>query len=122
VLVIDDAPAIRARLAEMLAEIPGIGSVLEAADSHEAVAALEGAVLEAVVVDLHLGSESGVALVALALATHPHALVIVLTNDPGEQYRRECVEMGADFFFDKAREFDRAVEVVRQRVAPQSSS
>ena len=116
VLVVEDAPAVRARLVEMLREIPGVEPVAQASSWEQAVAAM-AAPLDVVMLDLHLGRENGLSLIPHARAEHPDALVVVLTSDPSEHHRRECVAQGADFFFDKTSEFDLAVEVVRSRVA-----
>ena len=47
-------------------------------------------------------------------------LVIVLTNYPYPQYRRKCMDAGADFFFDKSTEFDKVTEVLKQLKQNQS--
>jgi DNA-binding NarL/FixJ family response regulator len=39
-------------------------------------------------------------------------IVIILTNYPHSQYRKKCMDAGADFFFDKSGEFEKIVEVV----------
>jgi len=41
-------------------------------------------------------------------------VVIVFTNYPYPQYRRKCIDAGADFFFDKSTEFDKVTEVLKQ--------
>ena len=40
------------------------------------------------------------------------AMIVVLTNETDELVRTECIRKGADFFFDKSRDFERAVEAV----------
>jgi DNA-binding NarL/FixJ family response regulator len=42
------------------------------------------------------------------------AAVIVLTAFPNRQYRERCLQAGAAYFFDKATEFERVAEVLRQ--------
>jgi DNA-binding NarL/FixJ family response regulator len=44
----------------------------------------------------------------------PVPLVIMLTNFAHEQYRQKCLQLGADYFFDKSTEFDRVTEVLRK--------
>ena len=99
----------------MLGEIPGLEPIAQASSWDQAVAAM-AAPLDVVMIDLHLGRENGLGLIPHAKAEHPSALVVVLTSDPSEYHRRECVAQGADYFFDKTSEFDLAVEVVRSRV------
>jgi len=40
-------------------------------------------------------------------------LVIIFANYPYPQYRKKCKQAGADFFFDKATEFQRINEVLK---------
>ena len=42
----------------------------------------------------------------------PNTKVIVFTNYAFPQYRERSLALGADFFFDKAREFHRVREVL----------
>jgi len=44
----------------------------------------------------------------------PSVRVIVLTNYPYPQYRKRCMELGAEFFLDKSTEFDRLPAVLQQ--------
>jgi DNA-binding NarL/FixJ family response regulator len=48
-------------------------------------------------------------------------MVIVLTNYPYPQYRKKCMDCGADFFFDKSTEFGKVIEVI-ESMAGQSKS
>ena len=36
----------------------------------------------------------------------------MLTNYPYPQYKKKCMDAGADFFFDKSREFEKVIEVL----------
>ena len=41
-------------------------------------------------------------------------LVIIFTNYPYLQYRKKCLDVGADFFFYKATEFERLADLLKQ--------
>jgi DNA-binding response OmpR family regulator len=112
VLILDGDARIRARLADRLTS--------EGADVVEATAlahaiALTFVAMDAVLLDVHLDAHTGVAGVAKVRAAAPHAVIVVLTNEAGEVHRQECLRHGADAFFDKSTEFDRAVEFVLAR-------
>jgi DNA-binding NarL/FixJ family response regulator len=47
-------------------------------------------------------------------ARPPNTTIIVFTNFAFPQYRERSLKLGADYFFDKAREFHRVREVLRQ--------
>jgi DNA-binding response OmpR family regulator len=55
---------------------------------------------------------SGIAALQRIKSIPAAPVVVILTNDPADFNRRRCLGRGADFFFDKAREFDRVIDVV----------
>ena len=77
---------------------------------------------DAVVLDLSLTDGDGRTILHEIKRTHPACVVLVLTSFAGEEFRRFCLQAGADYFFDKAREFERVPEVLatlrRQSVQP----
>jgi DNA-binding response OmpR family regulator len=121
VLVVDDSPAIRSRLVTLMREIAGVDPS-EAADADEAIAHVLRGGTDVVVLDLHLPGKSGFdALPAIKAAPGP-PMVVVLTSHPTEHHRRQCLALGADYFFDKARDFARLVDVlVRPTARPTPS-
>ncbi len=88
VLVVDDEPAVRSVLVEFLT-LTGF-EVLEASDAAHAVRAIERSLVpvELALVDLHLGIESGVALVDCLTRSRPNLPVILMSGssagEPGE--------------------------------------
>lgn len=112
ILVVDDSAAIRSRLVAMLREVPGV-EAHEAGGADEALALAMASPPDFVVLDLHMPGKGGLeVLPALKqLASAPR--VVVLTSHPTDQHRRLSLASGADFFFDKSREFARVVELVR---------
>jgi DNA-binding NarL/FixJ family response regulator len=114
VLVVDDVSAVRSRLVALLGEVVGADRVAEAGDFDEALIVARCTLPQVIVLDLHLRGASGIALLPRLKAEHTQALVIVLTNDPSDLHRRQCVAVGADFFFDKSRDFDRVAAVLSE--------
>ncbi len=113
VYVVEDYAPVSSLLDEMI-ETAG-ATVVGHADS--APAALSDiAVLhpDAVVIDIALRKGSGFdVLEAMAVNEELEcALPIVLTNHTADVYRETALQLGAKYFFDKANEIDRAVEVL----------
>ena len=103
VLVVDDSGEVRRRLVARLLEW-GLEIAGEAADAPEALRLARALRPQAVVLDLRLRLGSGIELIPPLKA---EGLVIaVLTNEVHHEYRRRCLALGADFFFDKSSEFD----------------
>lgn len=111
VLLVDDALLVRARLRERL-EAAG-RTVLEARDGAEAadVARTHEGAIRHVILDVHV---PGIAVdgVGRLRAALPGAVLIVLTNEASALHRRDCLARGADYFFDKSHEFERAIGIV----------
>jgi DNA-binding NarL/FixJ family response regulator len=42
----------------------------------------------------------------------PPPMVLVLTNYATSRHREACTKLGADYFFDKSTEFEKAIEVI----------
>jgi DNA-binding NtrC family response regulator len=111
VLVVDDSAEVRSRLLELLKSLYGIDAA-EAGGADEALELLARSPADVVVLDLHLGERNGLDLITQVSARLPRTFVVVLTNDPSQALWRESLKRGASFFFDKSRDYERAVDVV----------
>ncbi len=114
VVIVEDSAIIRARLAETLAEIPNVKIVGEAETESDALALLGGGGWDAAILDLQLRQGTGLGVLKhLRQEGRPtKTKVIVFTNYAFPQYRDRSLFFGADFFFDKSREFHRVREVL----------
>jgi two-component system, NarL family, response regulator DevR len=120
VILVDDSPAVRARLASMLGEAAGVVVVAEAWDGPEALRLVRLHAPDVVVLDLNLPGMSGLEVLAVIKASPAPPVVIILTNHPHERYRVACLRAGADFFFDKSGDFDRVAGAVASTATPKS--
>jgi len=122
VLLIEDSPLIRERLAESLAT-PGKVEIIGQADSEQAaIGLLAAAPWDVMVLDLQLRHGTGLGVLrALTTRRPPNAKVIVLTNYAFPQYRAKSLALGADYFFDKAREYHRVREVLDSLASERTS-
>jgi DNA-binding NarL/FixJ family response regulator len=114
VVVVDDSAPVRARLAALIREIDGVEAVDEEQDAEAAVSLVLAGRPELVILDLHLPGGGGIRALRRIKSTPTAPTVVILTNDPGDFNRCQCLARGADFFFDKAREFDRVLDVVSE--------
>ena len=114
VVIVEDSAMIRARLAETLTEIPNLEIIGQVETEAEAVALLLQGGWDATVLDLQLKKGTGLGVLkALAQDKRPAAAkVIVFTNFAFPQYKDRSLQLGADYFFDKSREFHRVREVL----------
>jgi len=112
VYVVDDSDFVRERLIEMLSELQEVEIVGGTGDPGEALAAIREMLPDTVILDIRLPGKSGVEVLRDLKKEKPSPIVIILTNYPYPQYRKECTEAGADYFFNKSTEFNKIANVL----------
>lgn len=118
VVLVEDSPIIRERLIESLTSTGNIKVVGQADSERGAVAALASGEWDAVILDLQLKQGTGLGVLkALGPVRPVGATVIVLTNYAIPQYRDRSLALGADYFFDKSREYDSVRNVLEELAA-----
>jgi DNA-binding NarL/FixJ family response regulator len=114
VLIADDSALMRERLGALVAEIEGVELVGEAGSAKEALAGIRRLKPDVVILDIRMPGGNGIQVLQ-EIRKEPAArpIVIMLTAFPYPQYRQKCLEAGADYFFDKASEFDRVASLLK---------
>jgi DNA-binding NarL/FixJ family response regulator len=114
VFIVDDSDILRERLRSILSDISRVQIVGEAEDAEAAKEFLAVNTPDVVILDVRMPKGSGIDVLEMIKREKPSVKVIVLTNYPYPQYRKRCLELGAEFFLDKSTEFDRLPEVLQQ--------
>ena len=117
VLIVDDSKQIRERLVSLLSESGQIRIVAQAGNGQEAMDALRRLKPDTVILDIRLPGKSGIQLLKEIKTRYPEIMVIMLTNFDNAQYRRECRQLGADYFFNKTLEFELIVDTITSGIA-----
>jgi DNA-binding NarL/FixJ family response regulator len=113
VFIVDDVPAMRERLRELVTEIPDVDVVGDAGTAAEAIAGILAKHPACVLLDYQLIGGTGVDVLRAVHGQAAGTVFVVLTNHPDDQYRHACMAAGADHFFDKSTEFDRIADILR---------
>ena len=113
VFIADDSGVVRERLKEMLSELPGIEIVGQAENGAQATKLIEELSPDVVILDIRMPKGNGINVLENIKGDNPTLIVIMLTNYPYPQYRKRCRKAGADYFFDKATEFEKVTEVLK---------
>ena len=116
VFLVDDSMVIRQRLKRLLAELEEVQVIGEAGQVQQATDAILEQKPDVVLLDIHLFNGNGIDVLRRLKKEKPAPAVIILTNYPYPQYRQECIEAGADFFFVKSTEFDQVVPALKQLI------
>jgi DNA-binding NarL/FixJ family response regulator len=112
--IADDSEILRSRLCELLAGIQAVQVVGQARNAGEAIDAVEDLRPDVVILDIRMTGGDGIlALETIKKSKNPPK-VIMFTNHPYLQYRKKCMDSGADFFFYKANEFEKLMELVQE--------
>lgn len=112
--IADGSALVRERLKSAVGDLEETQIVGLADDFAEAVEMLPRLNPDVVILDIHILGGSGIDILKEIKSEASSPVVIVLTNHSSLEYRKICQELGADHFFDKAKELEKAVEILRQ--------
>jgi DNA-binding NarL/FixJ family response regulator len=114
VFIADDSPIVRQRLATMLSDLEGIQVVGQAQNPDEASEYIRRLAPDVVIMEVIMSRENRIDLLHSIKRDGLADTVIVCTNYPYEQYRKKCLDAGADFFLDKCLDSRRLIDVLHQ--------
>jgi DNA-binding NarL/FixJ family response regulator len=114
--IVDDSELLRQRIRSLVADIEGMVVVGSAVGVTEALVVIEQQRPDAVILDLRLADGSGIDVLDDLKTMDPPPLIIVFTNYSTPQYRRICLERGADYFLGKSEEFEKIETILRQLI------
>jgi DNA-binding NarL/FixJ family response regulator len=98
----------------MLAGMSGVEVVGHSDSASDAVAGILAARPEVVVLDIKLKASSGIEVLRTIKRRMAAVAVIMLTNYATEEYRKKCLEAGAEYFLDKTNEFEQLFPIIDQ--------
>jgi len=113
VLIVDDSELICQRLVDLLREFKEIKSVELAGNAEEAYASCSEVYPDVIILDIHLPGENGIKILEKIRKKNNIVKIIILTNFPYPQYRKKCMELGADYFVDKTTEFASISDILK---------
>jgi len=115
VLLVEDSGILADRLRETVLSVPGVELLATVDCEDEAVAALRRLPVDVLVLDLHLRQGTGFGVLRALRQEHRATVVpIVLSNYNLAEYRNAAAALGARYFLDKLREFERLPGILQQ--------
>ncbi len=112
VFIADDSREIRNRIITMLSDLETIDMIGQAENVEDAINSIREINPDVVILDIRMPGGSGIDVLENIDKRNRVPVVIMLTNYPYPQYRKKCMDAGADFFFDKSGEFEKVIEVI----------
>jgi len=116
VLIADDSEILRSRIIEMLSEFKEIDIVGQTGYAQEAIELIKELIPDVVILDIRLPDGNGINVLEMIKKRNISTKVIIFTNYPYFQYRKRCLDAGAEFFFYKAAEFEKLVEALKELI------
>jgi YesN/AraC family two-component response regulator len=118
VVIADDSALVRERLAALVSDLEDVELVGQASNAPEAIEITQRLKPDVVILDVRMPGGNGIQVLEAIKKKNAAPVAIILTAFPYPQYRKKCLEVGAEFFFDKATEFERVAQVVKQLADP----
>jgi DNA-binding NarL/FixJ family response regulator len=113
-LLVDDSEISLGRIGRAVAAARPEVAIVKASTFADGLQAFQKLRPEVVVLDTRLPDGDGYELLRLLKSGSPQTRVVMLSSEPA--YRSKCLDAGADFFFDKAQEFDAFLEAMHKLV------
>jgi DNA-binding NarL/FixJ family response regulator len=114
VFIADDSLILCDRLQAMLADYSWVEVAGQAQNAHDAIESIHKLKPDLVILDIRMPGGSGIDVLQRIKKELPRIKVIVFTNYPYSQYRKRCMELGADFFFAKSTSFEEVVNAINE--------
>lgn len=114
IVIADDSRVVVERLTDLLNDIPGVELVGQANNATEALRCIRQMNADVVILDLQMPGGTGLDILRAIRPERPGLCVLICTNYPYPQYRKECLDAGANYFLDKSAEFEKIPGIVRE--------
>ncbi len=122
VIIVEDSPVVRDGLAQLIDQEEGVTEVTTASSVDDAGGLLSRTAFDLWILDFDLGDGTALDLLERKRSEDWPGTVAVLTKHSEEPIRDRCLEAGADCFYDKGGDLDRAIESLRSHLASATPS
>lgn len=113
-LVIDDSRVVSNRLRNFLSDLQYVQFSGHAENYDDAIIFTDVLKPHVLLLDINLHGKSGIQVLKQVKKNYHSVKVIMFTNRSDEYYRNLCRELGADYFIDKAGEFESLTSIMEE--------
>jgi DNA-binding NarL/FixJ family response regulator len=101
-LIVDDSDLLQSRLKKSILEVDKSINIEQAYSVKQAISLFISFIPCKIILDIALPDGSGIDLLKKFKIERPDTKVIILTNFPTSEFKKRCMDLGADYFFDKS--------------------
>lgn len=116
VVIADDSSLLRDRIKALLDSASDISVVGEAENGTDALRIIKREKPDLVFLDIRMPEMNGIEVLKKIRELKMKTKVCILTNYPYPQYKRKCMEEGADFFLSKTEDFENINAVITDKL------
>lgn len=117
IVLIDDSEMVRTNLTDIL-QMPGCYKIVgQAANISDGLNVILESKPDLVILDINMPGGSGVSLLEHIKKNKLVPTVIMWTNYADDNFHGLCMRMGADYFLDKSRDYDKLLSVIGEEYA-----
>lgn len=113
ILIIDNSVFLREKLVKTFYEIDNTLLIREESTFDSGESAYNSYKPDLVILEIDLLSNGGMSLLRKMKRTSPASVVIIFTDYSTEKFKSKYLQAGADYFFDKCKEYREMMEVIR---------
>ena len=112
IMVADDSVFIRTTIIKSLQSIKNVDNIYEADDVQSAIDVLKRYKPDISLIDIKMPGGNGFDVLKVAKEKEINSLSIMLTNYTFKHYENKSKDAGADYFFDKAMDFEKVCRII----------
>jgi len=114
VFIADDSDSFRTSLKAVLGDIPGVNIVGEVSHAGQLMDKLFRLKPDLVILDIRMSGGNSFNVLKQIKKMIPSTIVSIITEYAFDLYYTKCLELGADYFFDKSMEIERLIKTIGQ--------
>ena len=114
IFIADDSDKIRNSLAHALLDIPRVRICGQTGEKSRVVDLVRGSAPDLIVLDLRMTGGNSFGLIRTIKQALPDTILVMFTEYAYSLYRDRCLELGADYFFEKTMESEKLINLIQK--------